>query len=167
MFDRFNLPDVAAVARRTMVASLVVGVVGLLALLFFSQPWGAVGFCAGLGMGMANFRLIVRSVVRVGKRRSGRARRPLAMNTLGRLAVMTVVALVLVWFVPPLGLGIVGGIAVFQVILLANVTRSMLKSGGAGGGGLLLAALSGSPIDDADAGDLGADPETGGGRGAA
>ncbi|MGH9054401.1 MAG: hypothetical protein ACRDYY_00825, partial [Acidimicrobiales bacterium] len=151
----------------TMVASLVAGAVGLVALLFLGLPWAAVGFCAGLGMGMGNFRLIVRSVVRVGKRHSERTRRPLAINTLGRLAVMTVVALVLVWFVPPLGLGIVGGIAVFQVVLLANVTRSMLKSGGAGGGGLLLAALSGSPMDEIETGDTGGDVASGGGRGAA
>lgn len=138
MFEQSNLPDVAAVARRTMVGALVVGVVGLGALLFFSQPWAALGLCIGLGMGMGNFRLIVRSVVKVGKRAQANKRRPLAMNTLSRLMLMTVIALVLVWFITPLGFGIVGGMALFQFILLANVTRSMLKAGGGGGGAALL-----------------------------
>lgn len=130
MFERFQLPDIAAVARRTMIAALVVGVVGLAALLFFDQPWAALGLCIGLGMGMANFRLILRSVMKVGARAVANKRRPLAMNTLSRLMLMTVVALVLVWVEPPLGLGIIGGVAVFQFLLLANVTRAMLKAAG-------------------------------------
>jgi hypothetical protein len=153
VFEHSNLPDVAAVARRTMVGALVVGVVGLAALLFFDQPWAALGLCIGLGMGMGNFRLIVRSVVKVGKRAQANKRRPLAMNTLSRLMAMTVVALVLVWVITPLGFGIVGGMALFQFILLANVTRSMLKAGGGGGGAaLLLGAMSGRglSLDDMD-----------------
>jgi len=128
VFERFQLPDVAAVARRTMVSALIVGVVGLVALLFFDQPWAALGLCIGLAMGMGNFRLIVHSVLKVGAREGTNKRRPLAMNTLSRLMLMTVVALVLVWVEPPLGLGIIGGVAAFQFMLLANVTRSLLKS---------------------------------------
>ncbi len=143
MFEQSNLPDVAAVARRTMVGALVVGVVGLAMLLFFNQPWAALGLCIGLAMGMGNFRLIVRSVVKVGKRSQSNKRRPLAINTLGRLMAMTVIALVVVWFVTPLGFGMVGGMALFQFILLANVTRSMIKAGGGGGGaGLLFGAMA-------------------------
>jgi hypothetical protein len=149
VFEQFQLPDVAAVARRTMVGALVVGVVGLAALLFFDEPWAALGLCIGLGLGMGNFRLIVRSVLKVGRRSQSNKRRPLALNTLGRLMAMTVVALVLVWVEAPLGFGIVGGMALFQFILLANVTRSMLKAGGGGGGaGLLLGALSGHPLGE-------------------
>ncbi len=129
MFERFQLPDVAAVARRTMVAALVVGVLGLVVLLLFSQPWAALGLCIGIALGIANFRLIVRSVLKVGRRVEGDKRRPLAMNTLSRLMAMTVVALALAWVKPPLGLGIIGGLALFQFVLLANVTRSMLKAG--------------------------------------
>lgn len=129
MFERFQLPDVAAVARRTMILALVLGAVGLATLLVFDQPWAALGLCVGLGMGMGNFRLIVRSVLRVGARSQANKRRPLALSTLSRLMLMTVVALALVWVDPPLGLGIIGGLALFQFLLLANVTRSMLKMG--------------------------------------
>lgn len=129
MFDRFSLPDVAAVSRRTMLGALVVGAAGLLVLLLISQPWAAVGLCGGLGLGMSNFRLVQRSVAKVGRRVEANKRRPLAMNTLGRMAAVTVVALGLLFILPPLGLGLIGGMALFQVILLANVTRSMLKMG--------------------------------------
>ncbi|HLW44928.1 MAG TPA: hypothetical protein VKR78_01845, partial [Acidimicrobiales bacterium] len=129
MFERFQLPDVAAVARRTMLGALIVGVLGLVVLLLFSETWAALGLCIGIGLGIGNFRLILRSVVKVGKRVEGNKRRPLAINTLGRLMVMTVIALVLAWVKPPLGLGIIGGLALFQFLLLANVTRSMLRAG--------------------------------------
>ncbi len=127
MFERFSLPDVAGVSRRTMLGALAAGVVGLLVLLLLSQPWAALGFCAGLGIGMTNFRLIQRSVIHVGERADENKRRPLALNTLGRMAVITVVALGLLFIKPPLGFGVIGGMALFQLLLLANVTRSMLK----------------------------------------
>lgn len=129
MFDRFSLPDLARVSRRTMLGALVAGVVGLIACLFFDQPWGGLGLCAGLALGMSNFRMIQRSVVKVGARAGSKTRRPLAMNTLARMAFVTVVALGLVFLLPPLGLGLLGGLALFQFLLLANVTRSMLKMG--------------------------------------
>jgi hypothetical protein len=144
VFERFELPDVAAVARRTMLGALGAGFVGLVVCLLLNQPWVAVGLCIGLAFGMGNFRLIVRAVVKVGRRMEGNKRRPLAMNTLSRLMLMTVVALAILWFVPPLGFGLIAGMALFQFILLANVTRSMLKGGGSGGtGGLIVGLLGG------------------------
>ena len=118
-----------------MVAALGLGIVAVVVLLFFDQPWAAVGLCVGVGLGMANFRLVVRSVLRVGKRQGTNTRRPLAMNTLGRLMAITVVALVLAWMLTPLGLGLLGGVALFQFVLLAGVTRSMLKAAKLSDGG--------------------------------
>lgn len=149
MFERFSLPDVAAVARRTMVGALVAGVIGLIVSLLLSQPWFAFGLCLGLALGMGNFRLIVRSVIKVGKRMEGSKRRPLATNTLSRLMTMTVIALGLCWVKAPLGFGIVVGMALFQFLLLFNVARSMLKAGigGGPGSGLLMGIMSGHIVD--------------------
>lgn len=118
-----------------MVAALGLGIVALVALLFFGQPWAAVGLCLGIGLGMANFRLVIRSVLRVGKREDTNKRRPLALNTLGRLMAITVVALLLAWVLTPLGLGMLGGVALFQFVLLGGVTRSMLKAAKLSDGG--------------------------------
>jgi cell division protein FtsW (lipid II flippase) len=90
---------------------------------------------------MANFRLIQRSVIKVGKRAEANKRRPLATNTLGRMAVITAVSLGLLFIEPPLGFGLIGGMALFQMLLLANVTRSMLKMG-------LGAPATGAEADD-------------------
>ncbi len=149
MFDKFSLPDVMTVSRRTMLMAVIIGVLGMVVLLLFSQPWAALGLGVGLGLGMLNFRAIQRSVVKVGEREQVNKRRPLALNTLGRMGVITVVALGLLLIKPPLGFGLLGGLALFQMILLLNVTRSMLKSGA---GSAIAGAVfsSGAPFDDDD-----------------
>lgn len=129
MFERFSLPDVTIVSRRTVLGALLAGVGGLVLCLFFNQPWAGLGLCVGLTLGLLNFRLIQRSVVRVGKRLESNRRRPLALNTLGRMAVLTVVALGLLVVEPPLGFGLLAGLAIFQFLLLLNVTHTMFKMG--------------------------------------
>ena len=151
MFDKFSLPDVAAVSRRTVIAALVVGIVGLLACLLLSAALVGLGLCIGLALGIVNFRMIQTSVAKVGEREEENKRRPLALNTVGRLAVITVVALGLLFVSFDLGLGVMAGLAIFQGLLLLNVGRSMLKSGrlGTGGTGGLLGV---DPLDDGPGG---------------
>lgn len=128
LVDRFSLPDITRVARRTMLGAIGIGVASLLIALLLSQPWVALGLCIGLSFGMINFRLIIRSVLKVGQRSDENKRRPLALNTLARLGAMTAIALGVLALKAPLGFGLVGGMALFQLVLLANVTVSMLKS---------------------------------------
>ena len=45
------------------------------------------------------------------------------------MAIITVVTLGLMTFSHQLGFGVLGGLAVFQIILIANMARSMTKSG--------------------------------------
>jgi len=146
MFANFSLPDVATVSRRTVIGALVIGVLGLLACLFLDAALVGLGLCLGLGLGIFNFRLIQRSVVKVGEREEVNRRRPLALNTMGRLAVISVIALGLLFVSFDLGFGLLGGLALFQALLLVNVARSMLTMGRAGG--------LGSVIDVSDAGEV-------------
>jgi len=134
MFDKFSLPDVAAVSRRTVFSALAVGVVGLVACVLLGAALVGVGACIGIGLGISNFRLIQKSVAKVGQRADPNRRRPLALNTVGRLAVISAVVLGLLFLSFDLGAGVLGGLAVFQALLLLNVLRSMLKMGAAGGG---------------------------------
>jgi hypothetical protein len=137
VFAHFSLPDVATVSRRTVLGALVLGVVGLVAALLLSVPLVGLGLCIGLGLGIFNFRLIQRSVVKVSQREEDNKRRPLALNTVGRLGVISVIALGLLFVSFDLGLGVMVGLALFQGFLLLNVARSMFKMGhfvpGAGG----------------------------------
>jgi hypothetical protein len=129
MFAHFELPNVPDVAKRTVATVLVVGVAALVACVSFDKLLLGLGACIGLGLGTLNFRMIGRSVERVSISGVENKRRPLAINTFGRLGIITVVTLGLMTFSHQLGFGILAGLAVFQVVLIANVARSMAKSG--------------------------------------
>ncbi|HUZ11101.1 MAG TPA: ATP synthase subunit I [Acidimicrobiales bacterium] len=130
MFDKFSLPDLARVSRRTVMGALVIGIVGLVVCLLLNAALVGLGLCLGLALGILNFRMVQRAVVKVGDRSEENRRRPLALNTLGRLAFVSVIALGLLFLSFDLGLGVMGGLAVFEFLLLANVARSMMKMGG-------------------------------------
>jgi hypothetical protein len=129
VFAHFQLPDVPDVARRTVSMVLVVGAAAVVAAISFGHPLLGLGACIGLGLGTLNFRMIGNSVARVSASEVENKRRPLALNTFGRLGIITVVTLGLMFVSHELGFGILAGLAVFQVILLANVARSMAKAG--------------------------------------
>jgi len=147
VFASFSLPDVAAVSRRTVLGALIVGVLGLVGCLLLSASLIGVGFCIGLGLGIFNFRLIQRSVAKVGQREDENRRRPLALNTMGRLSVISVIALGLLFASFDLGVGVMAGLAIFQALLLVNVARSMFKMGNGGVGGILGVDSGGSAFD--------------------
>lgn len=129
MFEHFSLPDVTRVGRRTALAALAVAVVALGVALLLNYPLVGLGACIGLGLGIANYRMITASVVKVGKRADVNKRRPLALNTLTRLGIISVITLGLLFVNFGLGFGVLAGLAVFQMLLLANVARAMWVSG--------------------------------------
>jgi len=129
VFAHFELPNLPEVSRRTVTATLVVGVAALVAAFSFDHLLVGVGACIGLGLGTLNFRMIGMSVDKVSAMDIDNPKRPLAVNTLGRMGVITVIALGLCLISKPLGFGVLGGLAMFQIILIANVARSMAKAG--------------------------------------
>lgn len=129
MFAHFSLPDIPAVSRRTVTAALVIGVAALVGCISFGKPLIGVGACIGLALGTLNFRMVGSSVVKVGAREDENKRRPLALNTMGRLGIISVITIGLLFVSFALGFGVLVGLAVFQLILLANVARSMMKFG--------------------------------------
>jgi hypothetical protein len=129
VFAHFSLPNLPDVSRRTMGATLVIGAAALVAAFSFGHLLVGVGACIGLAMGLLNFRLIGVSVDKVTAMDIDNPKRPLAVNTLGRMGIITVIALGLCFVSKPLGFGVLGGLAVFQIILIANVARSMSKAG--------------------------------------
>ena len=67
--------------------------------------------------------MIGNSVARVSASEVTNKRRPLALNTLGRLGIITVVAIGLMLVSHSVGWGVFGGLFVFQIILLTNAAR--------------------------------------------
>ncbi len=127
LFSALSVPQVSRLARRTVLVAAGVGVVVLVVSSVLDYALFGVGACLGLGLALGNFRLIVRSTAKAAAAQRERNRRPLATNTLLRLGVLSVVALVLAWLVAPLGFGIIVGLALFQFALLANVVTTLLR----------------------------------------
>lgn len=125
VFSGLSVPQLSGLARRTALVALGLGVVALVASIAVGAPLFGVGACLGLAMALVNFRLIVRATVKASARAD--TKRPLVTNTLGRLGIISAVALLLAWFVRPLGFGAIVGLALFQFTLLANVLGMLLR----------------------------------------
>jgi hypothetical protein len=128
LFSSFSVPQISTVARRTVLASIGVGVVALVLGVVTGYPLVGLGVCLGLSMALVNFRLISRATVKAAGSEQENKRRPLVFNTLGRLGVISVIALGITFFVEPLGFGTLVGLAVFQFSLLGNVVVAMLRN---------------------------------------
>lgn len=134
-FSQFSLPQISAVGRRTSLGALAIGVVALVGLVLLDYPLVGLGICIGLAMALGNFRLIQFATIKATKTQREDKRRPLVLNTLGRMGAITVVALGLVFVSRPLGFGVLVGLAVFQFTLLTNVVVAMLHEAKAVGTG--------------------------------
>ena len=127
LFSNFSLPQISTVARRTVLAAMVVGGLALALGVVAGYALAGVGICLGLAIALGNFRLISRATVKAAASERPDKRRPLAVNALGRLGLISVVALAITYFVRQLGFGILVGLALFQFALLANVVIAMLR----------------------------------------
>jgi hypothetical protein len=126
VFSHFSLPQISTVARRTSLAALGIGGLAVVGLGLAGHALVGMGVCVGLALALGNFRLISRATVKASTSGNADTRRPLALNTLGRMGVITVIAFGLVFLSRPLGFGTLVGLAAFQFTLLANVVVAML-----------------------------------------
>ena len=131
-----NLPasTLPRLLRRTAISALAVGIVGFLVAFVVASALAALGVALGVALAVVNLRLLDRQAARVevgSEVKSTRAvRRQLGGRTAGRLMVVTVVALSLIWLVAPLGVGIVVGLVLYQIVFVVNVLRVVASQGG-------------------------------------
>src|SRR5580704_8265186 len=128
LFSSFSVPQISTVARRTALVSMGLGAGALVIGVVAGYPLVGLGVCLGLSMALVNFRLISRATIKAAGSSDPNKRRPLAFNTLGRLGIISVIALGITFFVESLGFGILVGLALFQFALLANVVVTMLRN---------------------------------------
>ncbi len=145
LMQALSLPQISRAARRTALSAVAVGIVALAALVLTGYGLAGVGVCLGLALALANIRFTGAAAAKAVLAERASNRRPLAMNTLARLAVVTVIAVGLLLLDAQLGFGVLIGLAVFQFILLLNMAVSMLRDGGLGAG---LAKLDSGMSDD-------------------
>ena len=103
-----------------VVAGLVTLAAGLL-----GHPMVGV-FCIGLGLGLLNAILVQRSVEAITAQ-DHPLKRKMALNSATRLLVMTVIGLTIAFIFRPQGLGVVFGMALFQVLLVISTALPVMK----------------------------------------
>ena len=99
------------------------------------HPMVGVFFGIGLLLGLLNAILVQRSVESITAA-DHPLKRKMAMNSATRLLVMTVVGLTIAFIFRPQGLGVVFGMALFQVLLVLSTALPVMKKlrSGAGDG---------------------------------
>jgi len=129
VLEQLDLPEISRMLRRTVFGAIAVGIVALVVLSIVGYPLSGLGAVVGLGLGLANIRLVMSTASRLNSLGTTKIKRPMAMNTLMRLAVTTVVAIVLVVVNLPLGMGVLGGVAVFYLLFIVNLVVTLLRQG--------------------------------------
>lgn len=127
MIPDVNAPTRTAVnLRRASLIAACVGVAGFVVLAPMGYPLGAAFFCAGLALGLLNTVLVQRSAARFAAMGNPSKKR-FAVAVLGRLALITVLALGLALLLQPEGLGVFAGLAGFQLLMIFLASIPMLK----------------------------------------
>jgi hypothetical protein len=112
--------------RRTLLWAGVAAVVGIAVLVPMGQPLAALLGCLGLALGAANARLAQVSVARFSDSATFSKGR-FAITVLGRLGVITVIALGCAVLLQPAGLAVFAGIAVFQLLTIVSAMLPLVK----------------------------------------
>jgi hypothetical protein len=126
MLEGFPVAEVDAVIRRTLRAAAALAVLAVGAGIGFGHPLFGPGVFVGLGLAVFNNRMFQLSAVRFTTEEGKVVRKPFASSVAVRLGLCTAVAMVLVWLVPSLGWGVIGGLAAYQLLLLVNSLSRLL-----------------------------------------
>jgi hypothetical protein len=133
MFADLETGALTHVLRPTMLFAVVAGVLGMGVAVLLGSPLAAVGIALGVAVAILNVRFLGAGVARVetdGADRSAKVvRRILRRGSALRLVTITALAIVLMLVQPPLGIGMMVGLVLFQIAFVANVGRAVLSSG--------------------------------------
>lgn len=130
-----NLPPdtLPRLLRRTILSAIIAGFLGFVVALLVAPPLSALGVVIGVGLAVLNLRYLDRQAAKVelkGEQSTKAVRRQLGSKTTGRLAIITVVVLGVVILNAPLGIGIVSGLVIYQIVFVINVLRVVANQGG-------------------------------------
>ena len=117
----------AANLKRSVLVAIPFGAVALGLLALVGHPLAGVLVFAGLALGAFNTWGVQRSVVRFGESESPDKKKKFILGSIGRLALITLVAAVVLWLARIDGLGLLAGLALFQLIMLGGAVVPMVK----------------------------------------
>lgn len=118
--------NAAANLRRSMLVAVPLGIVAIGLLALVGHPIAGLLVCVGLALGALNSRLVQRSVARYAGS-AGQGKRRFIGGVFGRLTVISVIGLGLCLLLLPDGLGVLGGLAAFQILMLASASMPLIR----------------------------------------
>jgi hypothetical protein len=127
MLADFPVLYVDVIVRRTIASCILLAVVALAAGLALGQLLAGVGVVFGLAGATVNQRLFQVSTAHYSDGEGHLRRKPYAGSVAARLGGITVVAFALLFFVRPMGFGMVGGLVAFQALLMANAAGALWR----------------------------------------
>jgi hypothetical protein len=113
--------------RRSVILAACLGGLSLAVLALAGRPALGLFILLGLALAALNSRAVQRSVVRFAASEAAHRRRRFAMNVLGRLGLLTLVAVACAFAVRPDGMGVIAGLAAFQLIMVGGASLPLLK----------------------------------------
>ena len=133
MLDNLPSDTLPRLLRRTTFSAVAAGAVGFIVAILVAPPLAALGLVIGVGLAILNLRFLDAQAAKVelrGEQSTKAVRRQLGSKTTLRLAAMTLIVIVVVFLNAPLGIGIVSGLVVYQLVFVINVLRAVAGSGG-------------------------------------
>ena len=119
-------PSVAFRPLRLFALCVVLTGLVMLAAGLLGHVMVGVFFGIGLGLGLLNAVLVQRSVEAITSE-AHPLKSKMALNSATRLLVMTVIGLTIAFIFRPQGLGVVFGMALFQVVLVISTALPVMK----------------------------------------
>lgn len=119
-------PSVAFRPVRLFVICCALAVAVLVAAALLGAVMFGVFFALGLGMGLTNALLVRRSVQKITAE-AHPLKSKMALNSATRLMVISVIGLIIGYVFRPLGLGVVFGLAIFQILLVFSTALPVWK----------------------------------------
>jgi hypothetical protein len=113
--------------RRSVILAACLGGLSLAVLALAGHPVLGLFVLLGLSLGALNTRAVQRSVVRFAASEAAHRRRRFTINVLSRLGLVTLVAVGCALLVRPDGLGVMAGLAGFQLIMVGGASLPLLK----------------------------------------
>jgi ATP synthase I chain len=120
-------PSVAFRPIRLLVICAVLSAIAVIACGLLGHIMVGVFFAVGLLLGLLNAILVQRSVAAITAD-AHPLKRKMALNSATRLMIMTVIGLTIAFIFRPAGLGVVFGMAFFQVLLVVTTALPVWKA---------------------------------------
>lgn len=119
--------ETAVMFRRSLLLSLIIGGVGLIVLAALGHYVAGVFLLVGLGLGAFNGRLVLVSIASFAAAGEAVGRGALIMSMMRRLALVSAIALAIVWFYRPEGIAVLAGLATFQTLVIGRAGGALFR----------------------------------------